>query len=209
MTDTRTYPPHFTLGLAGCPVMGVFRGLPPVETVRLATAAWDIGVTQVEVPIESTAALPSLRRLVEAGRERGMLVGAGTIVSRDQLQAASDCGAAYVVSPGLDPELIARADEIDMPFLPGIATPSEILRAQNLGFVWLKAFPATALGKDWFAAMAGPFPGVRLVATGGITGLNAREYLHAGASVVGLGAAFADPEELERLATVIVQSDNT
>lgn len=203
MSDPRAYPAWFTKGLAACPVMGVFRGLTPSHTVALATAAWDIGVTYVEVPIESEAAMPSLLAAIAAGNERGMRVGVGTISTLGQLHAASTAGADFAVSPGFDPSLISAADQIGLPFLPGIATASEILHAQRLGFTWLKAFPASVLGAAWFTAMSGPFPTLRLVATGGVTGRNALEFLGAGASVVGVGNAFGDAGQLEALSEII------
>lgn len=183
--------------------MAVFRGLSPAETVTLANKAWDVGVTQVEVPIESSAAVPSLKAAIAAGRDRGMRVGAGTIVSSTQLHSALNAGAAYAVSPGLDPDLIAIADQAAMPMLPGVATPSEILRALNMGFEWMKAFPASILGPSWFTAMRGPFPTVKFVGTGGLNAKNAPEYLSAGASVVGIGRAFGDPAELERIVELL------
>ncbi len=206
MIAVRNDPEWFGAGLASCPVMAVFRGLSPSETVSLASRAWDIGVTQVEVPIESAAAIPSLVAAIAAGNDRGMRVGAGTIVTAEQLHAAVDSGAAYVVSPGFDPDLIALADETGTPILPGIATASEILRAQNLGFGWLKAFPATVLGIGWFAAMKGPFPALNLVATGGLNGRNAAEFLSAGAAVVGVGSAFGDLQQCELLGRLIMNS---
>lgn len=201
----RQYPDWFTSAMAASPVMAVFRGLSPADTVRLADLAWDIGVTQVEVPIESSESMPSLKAAVAAGAARGMRVGAGTIVTANQLHSAIDARAAYAVSPGLDPDLIALADHADLPFLPGVATATEILQALNLGFSWLKAFPASVLGSEWFAAMKGPFPFVRLVATGGLDGNNASEFLDAGADVVGVGAAFGDARQREKLAQIIAR----
>jgi len=189
--------------------MGVFRGFSPTDTVRLAATAWDIGVAHVEVPIESPAAIPSLRAAVDAGRERGRRVGAGTIVTAEQLRLAIAEGAAYAVSPGLDPTLIVEADRASIPFLPGVATASEVLRAVALGFTWIKAFPASGLGVGWFEAMRGPFPEVRLVATGGMNGRNAGEFVSAGASVVGVGGAFADPAQRALLAEIISVHNTT
>jgi 2-dehydro-3-deoxyphosphogluconate aldolase/(4S)-4-hydroxy-2-oxoglutarate aldolase len=207
MTDetarVRNDPDWFTSGLASCPVMGVFRGLSPIATVALANDAWDIGVTQVEVPIESPSSLPSLVAAIAAGSDRGMRVGAGTIISAAQLRMAVEAGAAYVVSPGLDPSLIALADRAGMPVLPGVATASEILRAQSMGFTWLKAFPASVLGPGWFTAMKGPFPELNLVGTGGVNGHNAAELLSAGASVVGVGATLGETGQRERLMQII------
>ncbi|MFV0433102.1 MAG: bifunctional 4-hydroxy-2-oxoglutarate aldolase/2-dehydro-3-deoxy-phosphogluconate aldolase [Leucobacter sp.] len=207
MTNNAPLPrTEFEQGLASCPVMAVLRGLAPVETVRLAELAWSIGITQVEIPIESADAVPSLAAAVAAGRERGRTVGAGTIVTREQLAAALEHGAAYGVSPGLDPELVGHAAEASLPFLPGVATPSEILLAQRLGFTWIKAFPATVLGCGWFSAMRGPFPHVNFVATGGVNGHNAAEILAAGASVVGVGSPIGDPEQRQALAELIANS---
>jgi 2-dehydro-3-deoxyphosphogluconate aldolase / (4S)-4-hydroxy-2-oxoglutarate aldolase len=199
----RGYPDWFGAGFASCSVMAVFRGLSPADTVDLANVAWDLGATQVEVPIESANAVPSLEAAIAAGRDREMRVGAGTIVTPEQLHCAATAGAAYLVSPGLDPNLIALADRAALPMLPGVATASEILRAQSMGFEWVKAFPASVLGAGWFTAMKGPFPSVKFVATGGITGHNAADFLAAGASVVGIGRAFGDPTQLDRLVAAL------
>lgn len=200
---TRNDPAWFSDGLASCAVMAVFRGLSPQQTVSLATHAWNIGIVQVEVPMESAAAIPSLEAAIAAGNERGKRVGAGTIVTPHQLRVAVEAGAAYAVSPGLDPNVIALADRAGLPFLPGVATASEILRAQTMGFSWLKAFPASVLGVGWFAAMRGPFPSVNFVATGGLGAHNASAFLDAGAHVVGVGAALGDDAQREQLARII------
>lgn len=189
--------------LGSKPIMAVLRGLDPQTTVRLAEAAWDAGCEQVEIPIETDAALPSLAAVVRAGLQRGRVVGAGTIVTGRQASIAVDLGAAYLVSPGLDAELVADRLERGTPFLPGVATASEILTAQALGLRWLKAFPAAVLGPDWIAAMRGPFPTVRFVATGGMNGRNAGAFLAAGCSVVGVGSAFDDLEQIRILRGMI------
>ena len=90
-----------------------------------------------------------------------------------------------------------------MPMVPGVATASEILQARNLGLTWLKAFPASVPGAAWFTAMLGPFSGLKLVATVGVTGRNAADFLAAGAFVIGVGGAFGDPAQLERIAALI------
>lgn len=207
MTDgnsaVRADPAWFVDGFRSCPIMAVFRGLSPVDAVALATVAWDLGVLQVEVPIESTSAVRSLHAVIAAGRDRNMRVGAGTILSTEQLRVAVDAGAAYAVSPGFDISIITLADRAGLPVLPGVATAGEILRARAMGFVWLKAFPASVLGPAWFSAMAGPFPAQKFVGTGGVTGTNAKTFLAAGAAVVGVGSAFAEESEREQLREVI------
>ena len=202
-------PEWFTSGLASRPVMAVFRGLSPEETVALAHVAWDIGITQVEVPIESPSSIPSLEATIAAARERTMRVGAGTIITPEQLHCAIKLGAAYAVSPGLDPALIALADRTGFPILPGVATASEVLRAQNMGFTWVKAFPASVLGAPWFTAMKGPFPTMNFVATGGINGHNAADFLATGAATVGVGSALSDAHQVRQLAAVLNRQGST
>lgn len=193
----------FAETFSGQPVMAILRGMPPEDTLRLANRAWDLGLANVEVPVEVPGALPSLQATVAAGRERGKQVGAGTVTSAEQVRAVADAGAAFTVAPGFDEAVAEASLKAGMPHLPGVATASEIQRALAAGFVWLKAFPATALGPSWFRAMRGPFPGVCLVATGGIDAHNAQEYLSAGALVVAVGSALSDPEQVDLLAPLV------
>jgi 2-dehydro-3-deoxyphosphogluconate aldolase/(4S)-4-hydroxy-2-oxoglutarate aldolase len=176
------------------PVIAVLRGLSPSEAVRCATRAWDAGVQHVEVTIETPEAVPSLAAVASAAAERGVAVGAGTIIRIEQLDAAASANASFTVSPGLDEGIIQESIRRGIPHLPGVATPSEILRAQAFGLTWLKAFPASVLGTDWVKAMKGPFPDVRFVATGGMKSATARSYLDAGVSVVGLSSDFSSDE---------------
>ena len=185
------------------PVMAILRGMDPHRTVHLAERAWDLGIRAVEVPIETARAEPSLRAAIEAGGRRGRPVGAGTVVGLDQLHVAQAAGAAFTVAPGLDSEVVRVSEELRLPHLPGAATPSEMQWAQRLGVTWVKVFPAAELSAGWFRAMRGPFPNVRLVATGGVHAGNAEEYLAAGASVVAVGSALEDSEQLARLADLV------
>ncbi len=84
-----------------------------------------------------------------------------------------------------------------------MATPSEAQQAVRHGLTWLKAFPATALGVDWFSAVRGPFPEVKLVATGGVNAHNARDYFAAGARVAAVGSALSDPGQIELLGRIL------
>ncbi|MET7611856.1 thiamine phosphate synthase, partial [Streptomyces seoulensis] len=86
---------------------------------------------------------------------------------------------------------------------PGVATATDVQAARALGLDWLKAFPASVLGPDWFRAMRGPFPEVPFVATGGIDASNAAAYLAAGAKVVAVGSALDDPTQLRSLADLL------
>jgi len=189
--------------LAGQPVMAILRGLAPARTVELAERAWDLGIDLVEVTVQTPDALPSLAAAVTAGERRGKLVGAGTVTSLDQIRQVIDVRARFAVAPGLDLALVRAAAERGLPYLPGVATPTDVQVAATAGLRYLKAFPASVLGPGWFRAMAGPFPDVRFVATGGIDAANAGDYLGAGAVTVGVGSALEDERQLPLLATLI------
>ena len=180
-------------------IMAILRGLPERETVELASRAWDLGIRLVEVPVQTPDALPSLRAAVAAGRERGLPVGAGTVISLEQVREVAAGGAAFTVAPGFDPAVATASAGMGLPHLPGVATPGEIQAALRHGLTWLKAFPASVLGTAWFTAMRGPFPQIKFVATGGLDARTAPDYLAAGARAVAVGSALADPEQVHLL----------
>ncbi|HEV7897202.1 MAG TPA: bifunctional 4-hydroxy-2-oxoglutarate aldolase/2-dehydro-3-deoxy-phosphogluconate aldolase [Planosporangium sp.] len=185
--------------LDGVRVMVILRALGPEKTVERAEAAWAAGVPLVEVTIGAAEDVKSLRAAVEAGRDRGFRVVAGTVVTLESVRIAADAGAAFTVAPGFDPDIVVASADVGLPHVPGVATPSEVQRATQLGCRWLKAFPAVSLGPQWFSAIRGPFPGVRFVATGGLDPTNAPAFLDAGAAAVGLGSVGDDPAALAAL----------
>jgi Entner-Doudoroff aldolase len=200
---TETEAEWFDAAFAGAPLMAILRGMGVERSIRLAETAWDLGIDSVEVPLQTEADEDALRALVERARARGKSVGAGTIITPAQVAVAVDAGAAYLVSPGIDPAVVRAAQDAGIPILPGVATPSEVQLAVSLGLTWLKAFPATWLGAGWFRHIRGPFPQVRFVATGGLDAANVEEFLDAGVRVAAVGSALEDAAQLERLAEVL------
>lgn len=191
----------FERHLARRPVMAILRGHGVEQTLALCARAWDAGVELVEVPVQRGADWAALEQAVTAGRARDRFVGAGTVVTPELVERAAGLGAAFTVAPGFDAEIAAASHAAGLAHLPGVATATEVHAAVRSGLTWLKAFPASVLGAGWFAAIRGPFPDVRLVATGGVDVSNARELLTAGAAAVSLGSAFAtaDPRALREL----------
>jgi 2-dehydro-3-deoxyphosphogluconate aldolase/(4S)-4-hydroxy-2-oxoglutarate aldolase len=188
--------------LAASPVLAILRGLDPDDAVRQAEMCWAAGVALVEVSLSDEAQLATVRAVCERARQMERLAGAGTVVKVSQLHAAAEVGAAFAVAPGLAPELVAAAAELGMPYLPGIATPSEAQAAFAFGFRTLKLFPAAQLGIGFMRALAGPFPELRFVAVGGISAVSAEEWVAAGAVGVGIGTGLEAntlPELLARL----------
>lgn len=194
---------EFEAIFAKAPIMAILRGMGVERSVALAETAWQLGIDSIEVTLQTDADERALRELVRLGEERGKVVGAGTIVRVEQVAAAQAAGAAYLVSPGLDPAVVRAAQSAGIPILPGVATPTDVQLALSLGLTWLKAFPATWLGADWFRHIRGPFPQARFVATGGLDASNSREFLQAGVRVVAVGSALEDPSQLERLSELL------
>jgi 2-dehydro-3-deoxyphosphogluconate aldolase/(4S)-4-hydroxy-2-oxoglutarate aldolase len=133
------------------------------------------GLSVVEITFRTDAAAEAIRC---AAKIEGLLVGAGTILSPEQLSLALDAGARFGVAPGTNPTVVEAARAGGLPFVPGAATPSEIDQAHALGCDVVKVFPASLVGGPAFVkAVAAVYPGVRFVPTGGITAENLASYL--------------------------------
>jgi 2-dehydro-3-deoxyphosphogluconate aldolase/(4S)-4-hydroxy-2-oxoglutarate aldolase len=142
----------------------------------LARALLAGGSRTIEVTLRTPMALDAIARIAHAVPE--MIVGAGTVLSAGDLDAAVNAGARYALSPGGTPKLMKAARKRPIPFIPGVATSSEIMRGLDLGYTCFKFFPAEQLGgAAAVKAQAGPLPAARICPTGGITLEKARAYL--------------------------------
>jgi 2-dehydro-3-deoxyphosphogluconate aldolase/(4S)-4-hydroxy-2-oxoglutarate aldolase len=161
------------LGLA--PVIPVLVVDDVAHARPLAQALVTGGLTVLEVTLRTPAALAVI---AEMAKVPGAIVGAGSVLSPDDLAAATSAGARFIVSPGLTPKLGEAAIAAGLPFLPGVATAGEVLGAIEMGFSRLKFFPATAAGGlPTLRALAAPFGNVRFCPTGGITAATAPDWL--------------------------------
>lgn len=194
---------QFSEMFAGAPIMAILRGMGTERSLAVATTAWDLGIDVVELPIQTPEDIEALKSVVAAARERGKIVGAGTVVTIEHVRVALTCGAAFTVSPGFDLEVVRASSESGLPPMPGVATATEVQLALNSGLTWLKAFPASLLGAPWIRAMHGPFPNAEFVTTGGMDAANAEEFLLGGARVVAIGSALEDPLQLPKLAALL------
>jgi len=142
----------------------------------LARALLAGGLRSVEITMRTPAALDAIRAIRDSVPE--LIVGAGTVLSADDLDAAIAAGARYALSPGGTPKLMKAARKRDVPFIPGVATSSEIMRGLDLGYTCFKFFPAEQLGgAAALKAQASPLPAARFCPTGGVTLEKARAYL--------------------------------
>ncbi len=146
------------------------------DAVPLARALGEGGLSVIEVALRTPSAIVAIAAI---GRELPhIIVGAGTLQRAADVAAAVHAGARFLVSPGTTPELAASALATELPYLPGVATPSEVMAARALGICVMKLFPAEALGGIGFVkALAPVFPGVVFCPTGGIDERAAADYL--------------------------------
>jgi 2-dehydro-3-deoxyphosphogluconate aldolase / (4S)-4-hydroxy-2-oxoglutarate aldolase len=148
------------------------------DAVPLAEALLAGGLKVMEITFRTAAAAESIQRIRQ--KVPAMTIGAGTLLSVDQVRQAMDVGAQFGVSPGLNEAVLKVAQECKLPFFPGVMTPTEVDHALNLGWKYLKFFPAEpAGGVAMLKALAAPFAhaGVKFVPTGGINAATLPDYL--------------------------------
>lgn len=173
-----------------------------IETVGaaipLADALLEGGLPVVEITFRTAAAAEVIRRI--AKERPKVIVGAGTVLTSANLEAAKASGAAFAVAPGLNPEIVKRAQAIGLPFVPGIATPTDIELGMSLGCEYLKFFPAEALGGvGMLEALSAPYKhtGLRFMPTGGVNAMNLETYLKLETVMAAGGTWIAKKEDLE------------
>jgi 2-dehydro-3-deoxyphosphogluconate aldolase/(4S)-4-hydroxy-2-oxoglutarate aldolase len=161
--------------LAGQPVIPVIVIDDAAAARDLVDALADGGILIAEITLRTPAGLEAIRRSADNGR---VTVGAGTVLSVDHLDRVVDAGARFVVSPGLDEQIVTRASELGVGVLPGVATATEVQHAARLGLDLVKFFPADRLGGlGTIAALSAPFVGMGFVPSGGVGPENAADYL--------------------------------
>lgn len=173
--------------IAAVPVVAVIRHDDADIAERIARAAVDGGIRIVEVTFTVPRADDLIARLV--GDLADVVVGAGTVLTTDQADAASSAGAGFLVSPLTDAAVLERAAARDVSVIPGAFTPTEVAAAARLGAHAVKVFPAAALGTGFVASLAEVLPHVKLMPTGGIAPEKTGEWITAGATAVGIAGA--------------------
>ena len=164
------------------------------DVARQAMAAAIRGGFRV---VEFTMSIPDVDALIQEFAEQpDLAVGAGTVLTLDQLDLVVSAGAKFVVSPVVDVEIIKACTERNVCCMPGCATPSELYLAHRSGAQLQKLFPQTGTGPMYVKHCLGPLPFLRIVPTSGVTLENAREYLDCGSFAVGFVASLFHPEDM-------------
>jgi 2-dehydro-3-deoxyphosphogluconate aldolase/(4S)-4-hydroxy-2-oxoglutarate aldolase len=160
----------------------------------LLEALVSAGIRMIEVALRTESALTVIARMVKVGSNA--IVGAGTIIKQEQFAASIQAGAKFGVGPAFTQQLAKAARASGLPFIPGVATPSEALSAREEGFHELKLFPAEFIGGiGWFDHIAPVLPDLRFCPTAGVNTDNARAFLDR-PNVFAVGGAFLAPREL-------------
>ena len=179
--------------LAECPLVAIIRGITPAEAEAIGEAIYEAGIRIIEVPLNSPRPLESIGILAKSPGNSA-LIGAGTVLTVEDVGRVRDEGGRIIVSPGTDPDVIAATAAAGMVSAPGFYTPSEAFQALKAGAHGLKLFPAEAASPAVVKAMRAVLPRqVPVLVVGGVRPDNMRAYLDAGANGFGLGSGLYKP----------------
>ena len=182
-------------------VIVVCRGVTLEEIVHVAQAMYDGGIRFMEVPFiqHDPASFPltaaKIKALKEAFADK-MHVGAGTVLTMEQFQLAKEAGAEVIVSPCMDEQIIQAAKEAGLIMMPGCATPSEMVKAHQLGADYIKLFPASMTTLQTIKEIRVPLSHLELICFGGVNAQNITEVLATGVSGVGMASCVLDKTAL-------------
>ena len=180
-------------------IIAIIRGFPPEICLKLAEAYAAGGIKMIEVtfPQAKPAEQPNTAVAIKAIRERfagEVMVGAGTVLTQDQLKMAADAGAQYMITPSINTDLIREAVQMGLVAMPGALTPTEAVTAFEAGARFVKIFPAGNMGPSYIKAIKAPLAHIPLLAVGGISPDNVADYLKAGCVGAGVGGNLTNKE---------------
>ena len=176
-------------------LLAVLRAPDPAGARRAVDALVEAGVLGIEITY-STPDAASVIAAVKQSYGDEVLVGAGTLVTHAQVAEAAEAGASYLVSPGLDDEVVASMRATSLPAMAGVLTPTEVMRGVRLSVDVMKLFPGSLGGPSYLRSLRGPFPDVPFMPTGGVSADNVGDWLAAGAIAVGAGSELASAGDI-------------
>ena len=179
------------------PVVGIIRGLSVDEIDFVLPIYKEAGFTTIEITLNTPEALSVIGSL--AKQYNGALnVGAGTVCTLDDLAAAIDAGANFIVTPIFKSEVVKKCVSLQVPIFPGAFSPTEIYEAWELGASMVKLYPASVVGPAYVSAVLAPLNKVKLMPTGGIHLSNMLAFMKAGATSLGIGSELFDKKIIQK-----------
>ncbi len=185
-------------------VVAVIRRLLPTVWEDVVRSLVNGGIHILEVTMDAADAPKQIEHVL-ANYGDSVLVGAGTVLTVEQARQAVAVGSKFLVCPHLDEELMDEANRLGVPMIPGVMTPSEIRRAIKYGAKTVKVFPANVVGPGFVRDVLGPFSGLSMMVTGGLTLDNFASFLQAGAEMVGLGSFLFPRSDLDEMNWVAIE----
>jgi 2-dehydro-3-deoxyphosphogluconate aldolase/(4S)-4-hydroxy-2-oxoglutarate aldolase len=165
-------------------IMGLVRTNDQATGQAMADAMVNAGIRAIEITLTTPGALDIVEKLSE---NKDLIVGVGTVISKENVKSAEKAGAKFIVSPNTDSDVIEKTKSLDMVSMPGVATATEVGRALKAGADILKLFPASTYGPAHLKALRDPYPGQLWCPTGGISLGSVDDWFAAGANLIGLG----------------------
>jgi 2-dehydro-3-deoxyphosphogluconate aldolase/(4S)-4-hydroxy-2-oxoglutarate aldolase len=187
------------------PVVAIIRR-PKVDPGDCAIHFFENGIRLVEITMDTKGAIEVIESL-RSHVPPSALLGAGTVTDIVRAEAALKAGATFFVTPNINMEVIRIAMKNNIPIMPGAMTPTEIWTAAEAGAEYVKVFPASVVGPRYFRELRGPFPHIKLMASGGINAENAHDFIASGADAIGIGGALVPKsgDDFDQCAEMIVK----
>lgn len=167
-------------------ILPILRNVKEENVVDYTYILQEEGINLIEITLTDEKSFQIIQNI--KGKFPEIIVGAGTVLTTEQASKAIEMGAQFIVSPGYVENLVSFAKFVNVLFIPGVATPTEIMNAILHGVSLLKVFPAVQLTPAFFKEIKGPFPSIKMMAVGGITVDNVKDFIEAGAHSIGIGS---------------------
>ena len=172
-------------------IIAIIRGIPKELLGQTIEALVRGGIKAVEITLNRSDAIEGIREITEKFGD-SIAIGAGTVMTVEQVDAVASAGGKYIISPNVDLNVIKRTKALKLLSIPGAMTPTEIVTARAAGADYVKLFPAASLGIGYFKAIRSPLPDIPFIVVGGIGSDNIKDFLDAGAQGAGIGGKLAD-----------------
>jgi len=179
------------------PLMGILRDVDPDIIEPLSETVISSGLNTIEITMNTSSAPRLINKMRKSAGKR-LMVGAGTVLTMDDMRSALDSGATFIVMPTLVREIVEYCAKNSIPVFPGAMTPQEIYDAWTAGATMVKVFPVKFLGPGYIKEIKGPFKDIKLLACGGVTNDNIGLFFSSGASAVAFGGSVFKKEWLRR-----------